>query len=53
MWQVAGRELYDHREDELFPTDFNHGENANLASSANFTDVVANLSRVVRAAFEQ
>lgn len=52
IWErVAGRELYDHRNEITFPTDFNSHENENLADDEAFADVVATLSQNVRDQF--
>ena len=43
-------ELYDHRDETSYPTDFDVGERQNVA--ANFSDVVADLAVLVRAQFD-
>lgn len=48
---VAGRELYDHRQEVPYPTDFDSTENVNLANNATYAAVVADLSSQLRAAF--
>ena len=54
MWgAVAGRELYDHRNETLFPIDFDARENENLAGDPARADVVASLSAMIRQAFGQ
>jgi iduronate 2-sulfatase len=48
---VAARELYDHRLEPSFPTDFDAGELVNLADEPEYNTTVANLSRLVREQF--
>lgn len=49
--KVTGRELYDHRNEIMFPTDFNNHENENFADDEAYADVVASLSQMVRDQF--
>eukprot|EP01065_Artemidia_motanka_P017171 TRINITY_DN2070_c0_g1_i1.p1 TRINITY_DN2070_c0_g1~~TRINITY_DN2070_c0_g1_i1.p1 ORF type:complete len:438 (+),score=136.17 TRINITY_DN2070_c0_g1_i1:333-1646(+) len=52
VWgDVYARELYDHRNESGYPTDFNAGENANVAADPQFASVVADLSQRVHALF--
>jgi len=52
VWgSVAGRELYDHRNETVYPTDFNARENENLADEPAWAVVVEGLSKAVRAQF--
>ena len=44
-------ELYDHREEVPWPTDFNQGESANVAQAEEHADTVRRLSAQLRAAF--
>ena len=49
---AAGRvELYDHRDEAPWPTNFNRGENANVAQATEHADTVRRLSAQLRSAF--
>jgi len=52
-WTVplAGVELYDHRNETVYPTDFDAGENVNVAAEVGNADVVHALSQLIRAQF--
>ena len=52
VWdRVAARELYDHRNESTFPTDFDAGETENVAARGEFAGEVAALSALVRRQF--
>lgn len=52
VWSnVTARELYDHRNETIYPTNFDDGENENVAGDAQFTTVIQTLSQVVRKQF--
>lgn len=52
IWdKVTARELYDHRNEIMFPTDFNNNENENFAGDPTLADVVASMSQIVRDQF--
>ena len=52
VWtNLTARELYEHRAEAAYPTDFNSGEVANVAANQSYADVCANLSRQLRAQF--
>jgi iduronate 2-sulfatase len=52
IWEpVAARELYDHRNLSTFPTDFDAGENENVAGESQYQSIVATLSRQIREQF--
>ena len=48
---VVARELYDHRQTRGFPTDFNEGENVNVANQTKYSAILATLSARLRAQF--
>jgi len=48
---VAAVELYDHRGEPTFPTNFDQGENVNVAENASFAGVLLNLSALIKASF--
>lgn len=52
---LAATELYDHRNESAFPTDFDRAENFNWAANASvarpFLDLIANLSAQLRRQF--
>ena len=48
---VVARELYDHSATRDFPTDFNQGENANVADKPKFAQLLAQLSARLRSHF--
>jgi len=48
---VAAQELYDHRGEPTFPTDFDLGENVNVVSNESFAPTVQQLSNIIRTAF--
>jgi hypothetical protein len=48
----AARELYDHRNETAYPTDFDSdSETVNLAGDAAYAGVIAELSGLIRAQF--
>eukprot|EP00472_Partenskyella_glossopodia_P008546 CAMPEP_0197514732 /NCGR_PEP_ID=MMETSP1318-20131121/73_1 /TAXON_ID=552666 /ORGANISM="Partenskyella glossopodia, Strain RCC365" /LENGTH=546 /DNA_ID=CAMNT_0043062911 /DNA_START=280 /DNA_END=1920 /DNA_ORIENTATION=+ len=49
--KVTGAELYDHRGEVVFPTDFDEGENENVVDDPNNGSVVKALSNLLRSAF--
>lgn len=52
VWDaVAARELYDHRGEATYPTNFDVGELENVASLLEYESTVEMLSRLVRAQF--
>lgn len=53
IWQqVFARELYDHRNETYYPTNFDAGETENVAADAAYADVVASHSKIIRAQFD-
>ena len=48
---VVAQELYDHSATRDFPTDFNQGENANVADEPKFAQLLAQLSARLRSHF--
>jgi iduronate 2-sulfatase len=53
LWEkVVGRELYDHRNETLYPSDFDLSENTNLATDPEYASVMGNLSSMVHTMFE-
>eukprot|EP01062_Namystynia_karyoxenos_P074284 TRINITY_DN71163_c0_g1_i1.p1 TRINITY_DN71163_c0_g1~~TRINITY_DN71163_c0_g1_i1.p1 ORF type:complete len:542 (+),score=174.59 TRINITY_DN71163_c0_g1_i1:70-1626(+) len=52
VWdKVVARELYDHRNDTIYPTNFDQGELANMAARPESGAVVAQLSQLLRGQF--
>ena len=49
VWSnVTAIELYDHRNERIYPTNFDLGEQENVAENQSFAAVVANLSTLLR-----
>ena len=54
IWsRTAAVELYDHRGEVAFPTDFNVGESENVANRSEFAEEVKELAALVRRQFRQ
>lgn len=52
VWdEVFARELYDHRNETHYPTNFDAGEEENVAGKHGYAEIVASLSKMVRAQF--
>ena len=49
--QVHARELYDHRNESSYPTDFNVGENENVANRSENAAVITMLSQMIKQQF--
>jgi len=49
--QVHARELYDHRNESSYPTDFNVGENENVANRPENAAVITMLSQMIKKQF--
>jgi iduronate 2-sulfatase len=53
MWDALfASELYDHRNEVHYPTNFDAGEAVNLAGQSDYADVVASHSKLIRAMFD-
>ena len=52
VWaRVEARELYDHRGEAAYPTDFDVGETENVADRAEYASEVATLAKLLRSQF--
>lgn len=52
VWsRLVGQELYDHRNEAAYPTDFDARENENLASDPEHAILITNLSYILRQQF--